>query len=356
MHFIYYYSVMLYPLKFMPLFKNKVWGGNKIASLGFDYSPLPNCGEMWVLSGLKDNESVVADGPLAENNLAELLEIYMGDLIGEKNYEHYGNDFPLLIKVIDACDKLSIQVHPDDELAQERGMVGGKSEMWYVMEAEKGAEIIDGFDEVVPKEMIAEYAASGHLEKKLHVEHPQNGDVYYLPAGRVHALGKGLLIAEIQQSSDCTYRLYDYNRPDKDGKLRELHVSEALDAIDYSVVKEPRTAYEYRKNETVEIVNTPYFVTNLISLDKPMRKDFSKLNSFVVYMCVEGIAAVRTMDTIAPMHAGECVMVPAVAETVELFSQGQAKLLEVYIDPDQYSGPNRSENLDWLAEFVKNEQ
>ena len=356
MHFIYYYSVMLYPLKFMPLFKNKVWGGNKIASLGFDYSPLPNCGEMWVLSGLKDNESVVADGPLAENNLAELLEIYMGDLIGEKNYEHYGNDFPLLIKVIDACDKLSIQVHPDDELAQERGMVGGKSEMWYVMEAEKGAEIIDGFDEVVPKEMIAEYAASGHLEKKLHVEHPQNGDVYYLPAGRVHALGKGLLIAEIQQSSDCTYRLYDYNRPDKDGKLRELHVSEALDAIDYSVVKEPRTAYEYRKNETVEIVNTPYFVTNLISLDKPMRKDFSKLDSFVVYMCVEGIAAVRTMDTIEPMHAGECVMVPAVAETVELFSQGQAKLLEVYIDPDQYSGPNRSENLDWLAEFVKNEQ
>ena len=343
---------MLYPLKFLPLYKKKVWGGNKIASLGFDYTPLENCGEMWVLSGLKDNESVVANGPLAENNLAELLEIYMGDLIGEKNYEHYGDEFPLLIKVIDACDKLSIQVHPDDELAQERGMTGGKSEMWYVMEAEEGAEIIDGFDEVVPKEMIAEYAASGHLEKKLHVEHPQNGDVYYLPAGRVHALGKGLLIAEIQQSSDCTYRLYDYNRLDKDGRLRELHVREALDAIDYSVVKEPRTAYEYRKNETVEIVNTPYFVTNLISLDKPMRKDFSKLDSFVVYMCVEGIAAVRTMDTIEPMHAGECVMVPAVAETVELFSQGQAKLLEVYIDAEQYSGPNRSEERDWVAQFV----
>lgn len=343
---------MLYPLKFLPLFKNKVWGGNKIASLGFDYSPLENCGEMWILSGLKDNESVVANGPLAENNLAELLEIYMGDLIGEKNYEHYGNDFPLLIKVIDANDRLSIQVHPDDELARQRDMVGGKSEMWYVMEAEKGAEIIDGFDEVVPKEMIAEYAASGHLEKKLHVEHPQNGDVYYLPAGRVHALGKGLLIAEIQQSSDCTYRLYDYNRPDKDGKLRELHVAEALDAIDYSVVKEPRTAYEYRKNETVEIVNTPYFVTNLISLDKPMRKNFSELDSFVVYMCVEGIAAVRSMDMIEPMHAGECVLVPAVAETVELFSQGPAKLLEVYIDPEQYTGPNRSESNDWLAQFV----
>lgn len=343
---------MLYPLKFLPLFKNKVWGGNKIASLGFDYSPLPNCGEMWILSALKDNESVVADGPLAENNLAELLEIYMGDLIGEKNYEHFGNEFPLLVKIIDACDRLSIQVHPDDKLARQREMPAGKSEMWYVMEAEQGAEIIDGFDEVVPRDMIANYAASGLLEKKLHVEHPQQGDVYYLPAGRVHALGKGLLIAEIQQSSDCTYRLYDYNRPDKDGRLRELHIQEALAAIDYSVVKNPRTAYEYRKNETVEIVNTPYFVTNLISLDKPMRKNFSELDSFVVYVCVEGIAAVRTMDMIEPMHAGECVLVPAVAETVELFSQGPAKLLEVYIDPEQYTGPNRSESNDWLAQFV----
>ena len=235
---------MLYPLKFLPLFKNKVWGGNKIASFGFDYSPLPNCGEMWILSALKDNESVVANGPLAENNLAELLEVYMGDLVGEKNYEHFGNEFPLLVKIIDACDRLSIQVHLDDELARQRGMAGGKSEMWYVMEAELGAEIIDGFDEVIPRDMIADYATSGLLEKKLHVEHPQKGDVYYLPAGRVHALGKGLLIAEIQQSSDCTYRLYDYNRPDKDGRRRELHIQEALDAIDYSVVKNPRTAYE----------------------------------------------------------------------------------------------------------------
>ena len=208
---------MLYPLKFMPLYKSKVWGGNRIAALGFDYAPLPNCGEMWVLSGLKGNESVVADGPLAENNLAELLEVYMGDLVGEKNYEHFGDEFPLLIKVIDASDRLSIQVHPDDELARQRGMAGGKSEMWYVMQADTGAEIIDGFDSVVPKEMLAEYAATGNLEKNLHVEHPQKGDIYYIPAGRVHALGKGLLIAEIQQASDCTYRIYDYNRPDKDG-------------------------------------------------------------------------------------------------------------------------------------------
>lgn len=347
---------MLYPLKFLPLFKNKVWGGNKIASLGFNYKPLDNCGEMWVLSGLKDNESVVDDGPLVENNLAELLEVYMGDLVGEKNYEHFGNDFPLLIKVIDANDRLSIQVHPDDELARQRGMAGGKSEMWYVMEAEADAEIIDGFESEVPRELLAQYAATGTLERKLHVEHPQKGDVYYIPAGRVHALGRGLLIAEIQQSSDCTYRLYDYNRPDKDGHLRELHVAEALDATDYSVVKDPRTAYAYRKNETVELVNVPYFVTNLIALDKPMRKNFSELDSFVVYMCVEGIAAVKTMERIVPMHAGECVLVPAVADAVELFSQGEAKLLEIYIDPDQYSGPNRSEDLDWLAQFVGEEK
>ena len=343
---------MLYPLKFMPLYKSKVWGGNRIAALGFDYAPLPNCGEMWVLSGLKGNESVVADGPLAENNLAELLEVYMGDLVGEKNYEHFGDEFPLLIKVIDASDRLSIQVHPDDELARQRGMAGGKSEMWYVMQADQGAEIIDGFDSVVPKEMLAEYAATGILEKNLHVEHPQKGDIYYIPAGRVHALGKGLLIAEIQQASDCTYRIYDYNRPDKDGHLRELHTAEALDAIDYSVVKNPRTDYEYRKNETVEVVKTPHFVTSLITLDKPIRKNFSELDSFVVYLCIEGIAAVRTMEHIEPMHAGECVLVPAVADKVELFAQGEAKLLEVYIDPEQYSGPNRSNERDWIAQFI----
>ena len=344
----------LYPMKFLPLFKNKVWGGNKIKSLGFDYSPLPNCGELWALSSVEGNESVIANGFLAENTINEALEIYMGELVGEKNFDHFGADFPLLIKIIDACDKLSIQVHPDDKLAQSRGMENGKTEMWYIMETEEGAEIVDGFAKSVNKEEYQQYLEMGRLEALLHVEHPQSGDVFFIPAGRVHALGKGLLLAEIQQTSDCTYRIYDYNRPDANGQLRELHTAEALAAIDFSELKDGKSHYAYRENSTTRLAECPYFTTNLIPLTKPMRKDFSSLDSFVVYLCVEGIAAVKTLDNIVPIHAGECVLVPAVADKVELFSEGPAKLLEVYVDPEQWIDDGRSHvrDFDWMAQFI----
>lgn len=344
----------LYPLKFMPIYKNKIWGGNKIESFGFDYSPLPNCGELWALSGIEGNESVVSNGFLAENSLTELLEIYMGELIGERNYLRFGNEFPLLIKLIDANDKLSIQVHPDDKLARERDMEMGKTEMWYILEAEEGAEIVDGFKESVTKEEYQQYLEMGKLESLLHIEKPQAGDMFFIPAGRVHAIGKGILLAEIQQSSDCTYRIYDYNRPDSDGKLRELHTQEALDAIDFDGLKDGKTHYTYKANSTINLAECPYFTTNLIALDKPLRKNFQDLDSFVVYFCIEGIAAVKAMETLCPIHAGECVLVPAVAETVELFCEGPAKLLEVYIDPNQYSDDEllHKSDRDWIAQFV----
>ncbi|MBR3488911.1 MAG: class I mannose-6-phosphate isomerase [Bacteroidales bacterium] len=348
---------MLYPMKFMPLFKNKVWGGNKIKSLGFNYDPLPNCGELWALSGMEGNESVITNGFLADNNLSEVLEIYMGELVGEKNFEHFGTQFPLLFKIIDANDKLSIQVHPDDKLAQQRGMENGKTEMWYIIEAEKGAEIVDGFEEAVTREEYQKFLEVGHLESLLHIEHPEAGDTFFIPAGRVHALGKGLLLAEIQQSSDCTYRIYDYNRPDADGQLRELHTAEALDAIDFGATRDGKTHYSYKENSTTPLAECPYFTTNLIPLTKPMRKDFSKLDSFVVYLCVDGIAAVKAMDSIEPIHEGECVLLPATAETVELFSEGPAKLLEVYIDPARWEDKdshNHATDFDWLAQFVGN--
>ena len=344
----------LYPLKFLPLYKNKVWGGNKIKSLGFDYDPLPNCGELWALSAVKDNESVIANGFLEGNTLNEVLEIYMGELLGEKNYQHFGNDFPLLVKIIDANDRLSIQVHPDNALARERGMENGKTEMWYIIEAEEGAEIVDGFEQQVTREEYQHFLELGHLEDILHVEHPQQGDVFFIPAGRVHALGKGLLLAEIQQSSDTTYRIYDYNRPDANGKLRELHTAEALDAIDFTPTADGCTHYRYRSNGTVTLAECPYFTTNLIVIDKPMRKNFAHLDSFVIYLCTEGIAAVKSLDTICPIHAGECVLVPAVADTVELYSEGPAKLLEVYVDPEQWNeeGVNHSNDFDWTAQFI----
>ncbi|MCQ2295225.1 MAG: class I mannose-6-phosphate isomerase [Bacteroidales bacterium] len=347
----------LYPMKFLPLFKNKVWGGNKISTLGFDYAPLPNCGELWVLSGVEDDETVVENGFLAENTINEVLEIYMGELVGEKNFDHFGYQFPLLLKIIDANDDLSIQVHPDDQLARERGMENGKTEMWYIMEAEKGAKIVDGFEKSVTPEEYQQILDMGKLESILHLEEAQSGDMFFIPAGRVHALGKGLLLAEVQQCSDCTYRIYDYNRPDSNGKLRELHTAQALDAIDFSELKDGKTHYNYSENNTTELAKCPYFTTNLIPLTKPMRKDFSRLDSFVIYLCVEGIAAVKSMETILPIHAGECVLVPAVAEQVELFSEGPAKLLEIYIDPQQWvdNGISHANDMDWVARFIGKE-
>ncbi|MBR1516918.1 MAG: class I mannose-6-phosphate isomerase [Bacteroidales bacterium] len=346
---------MLYPLKFLPLYKNKVWGGNKIKTLGFDYAPLPNCGELWALSAVHDSESVIANGFLAENTLNEALEVYMGDLIGERNYERFGNEFPLLVKIIDAADRLSIQVHPDDTLARQRGMENGKNEMWYVMEADSGATIVDGFEHPLTVDEYQAHLAQGTLEDVLHIEHPSPGDVFFIPGGRVHAIGRGLLLAEIQQSSDCTYRIYDYNRPDTDGRLRPLHTAEALDAICFDATRDGRSHYTYQPNATAPVVKTPFFTTSLIAFGKPMRKDFSQLESFVVYLCVEGIMAVRTLDTIVPIHAGECVLVPAVADIVELFCEGPAKALEVYIDPDLApdDGITHKYDNDWLAQFTE---
>ena len=322
----------LYPFKFLPLFKNKVWGGNKIKSLGFNYDPLPNCGELWALSSLPGNESVIANGFLAENTINEALEIYMSEILGEKNFDHFGTDFPLLFKIIDANDDLSIQVHPDDHLAQQRGMPFGKTEMWYVIESDPGATIVDGFSRQTTPEQYQQHLQQGNLEQLLHLENTQAGDTFFIPAGRVHAIGKGNLFAEIQQSSDCTYRIYDYNRPDTNGQLRQLQ----------------------NGNSTTQLAQCPYFTTNLIALDKPLRKNFSSLDSFVVYLCVDGIAAVKSLETIVPLHMGECALVPAVADTVELFSEGPAKLLEVYIDPALWvdNGQSHSHDYDWLAQFV----
>ena len=341
----------LYPLKFLPLYKNVIWGGNRLKEYGFNYDPLPNCGELWALSSVEGRESVIANGFLAENTLNEAIEIYMGDLVGDKIYNRFGTEFPLLFKIIDAAKDLSIQVHPDDELAQRRGMPYGKTEMWYVMEADEGAKLISGFrHDTTPEEYTAALAA-GHLEDLLHAENPEAGDVYFIPAGRVHALGKGLMVAEIQQTSDCTYRIYDYNRRDADGNLRQLHTAEAMDAIDFSGVDHAHTHYHAHLNETTTLADCPYFTTRLMAFDSPMRKNLEEVESFVVYMCVDGLAAVKTLDTIVPLHVGECVLVPAVADSVELFCEGPAKLLEVIIDTTDWTdGP--SEENDWVAQFV----
>ena len=345
-------SSALYPLKFLPLYKQVIWGGNRLRDYGFHYEPLPNCGELWALSSVEGHESVIANGFLAENTLNEAIEVYMGDLVGDKVYNRYGTEFPLLVKLIDAARDLSIQVHPDDQLAQQRGMARGKTEMWYVMQADPEAQLISGFRRDTTPEEYTAALASGHLTDLLHSEQPAPGDVFFIPAGRVHALGKGLMVAEIQQTSDCTYRIYDYDRVDADGRKRQLHTAEAMDAIDFSGIKTTAaTRYAARRNQTVTLAHCPYFTTRLIDFDQPMRKNLEEVDTFVLYLCVGGLTAVKSMETIVPMHTGECVLVPAVADSVELFCEGPAKLLEVTVDTTGWDDAPRTDG-DWMAQFV----
>ncbi|WP_321517039.1 type I phosphomannose isomerase catalytic subunit [Marinifilum fragile] len=323
----------LYPLKFQPILKDKIWGGNKLKTvLNKDFSPLPNAGESWEISGVEGDISVVSNGNLAGNNLEELIEIYMGDLVGDKVYDQFGREFPLLIKFIDANDVLSIQVHPDDKLSKERHNAFGKTEMWYVIEADKGSELIVGFNQEVDKAKYVAKLEEGKLEEILNNEPVKKGSCFFIPAGRVHAIGKGILLAEIQQTSDVTYRMYDWNRTDDQGNPRELHTELAVDAIDYSFEKKYRTDYETEINKTTELVRCPYFTTNTLEFDKQIEKDYSQLDSFVIYMCLDGNFIIESEDGITTeVSKGETVLIPAALENVILFPKGKTEILEVYI-------------------------
>ncbi len=322
-------------MKFNPVLKDKIWGGNKIKSvLGIDFSPLPNCGEVWVLSGVDENQTGIVNGFLAGNELNELVEIYMGDLVGDAVYERFGNEFPILVKFIDAADYLSIQVHPDDELAAKRGIGYGKSEMWYIIAADPGSELINGFSRKVDKDTYLKHLENKSLRDILNVEKVSKGDVFYIPAGRVHALGPGTFLAEIQQTSDTTYRIYDWDRVDREGKTRELHVEEALDAIDFNVYDDYKSKYEAKENGTANLVTSPFFTTNLIKLDTALAKDYSELDSFVIYVCVKGsVTVVHDGETEleVKISQGEALLIPASIDRVDIIPSVSAEILEVYI-------------------------
>lgn len=323
----------LYPLKFTPILKDKIWGGRKLEQyLNKTIAPLPNAGESWEISGVPGNVSVVSNGFLAGNTLEEIIEIYMGDLVGDKVYNQYGLEFPLLIKFIDANDVLSIQVHPDDELAKERHNSFGKTEMWYVMQADKGAELISGFNQEIDKKSYLEKLEANDLESIMGSRKVEEGDVFFIPAGRVHAIGKGILLAEIQQSSDVTYRIYDFNRKDSEGNTRELHTDQAVDAIDYTYVDDVKTSYPVKSNEVNEVVKCDYFTTNVLELTEEVKKDFYELDSFLVYMCVEGGAEIIYNDGKSEaLSLGETVLVPANLKEISIRPVGKARLLEVHL-------------------------
>ncbi|MBN2598279.1 MAG: class I mannose-6-phosphate isomerase [Marinifilaceae bacterium] len=322
----------LYPLKFTPILKDKIWGGNKLKTvLNKDFSPLPNAGESWEISGVEGDISVVSNGFLAGNNLEELIEIYMGDLVGDHVYENFGIEFPLLIKFIDANDVLSIQVHPDDELSKERHNAYGKTEMWYVIEADKGSELIVGFNQNISKEEYLAKLKEGKLEEILNNAPVKEGSCFFIPAGRVHAIGKGILLAEIQQTSDVTYRIYDFNRTDDAGNPRELHTELAVDAIDYSFEKKYETSYQTEINKTAELVRCPYFTTNILEFDKAQEKDYIELDSFVIYMCLEGEMIITCGEDSLTVEKGESVLIPAIINNLTLTPKTKTKILEVYI-------------------------
>jgi len=323
----------LYPLKFKPIFKDKIWGGQKIKThLGLDFSPLPNCGEAWMISGIKEDQSVVENGFLAGNELNELLEIYMGDLVGEKVYETYGNEFPVLIKFLNSTDYLSVQVHPDNEMALKRHQCLGKSEMWYINQADENAVLVSGFNQKMNKELYSEHVKNNSIKKILNNVHAKSGDVYFIPAGQIHSLGPGLLLTEIQQTSDITYRIYDWDRNGDDGKPRELHVNQALDALDFNFVQDVKTHYQSVMNKSVALVKCPYFTTNILHLDKKTERDYQKTDSFVIYICEEGSFELDYQEGKMQINKSDCILLPSVFELVKLNPLNKAKILEVYID------------------------
>jgi mannose-6-phosphate isomerase len=329
---------MNFPLTFAPIFKDKLWGGQKIRTvLGKDFSAgpaghLPNCGETWEISGVSGNVSVVAEGPMQGRSLAELVAEYKGQLVGNKVYTHYGDEFPLLIKFLDAADDLSIQVHPNDALAAERHQGRGKTEMWYILQADPGAMLNSGFARPVTKDEYVRAVADNTIMDLLNMEPVTAGDVFFLPAGRVHYIGKGILLAEIQQTSDITYRIYDFDRVDANGQRRELHTAQAVDAIDYTFHDDYKTRYSPRLNESVTAVTSPYFVTNVLTANETVEQDYTALDSFVILICVAGSLTIQAEGGVRlPLRMGQCALLPAAMQRVTLVPDGAMTVLETYV-------------------------
>lgn len=322
----------MYPLKFNPILKQTLWGGDKIIPFKHLTDSLTGVGESWEISDVEGDESVVTNGPDKGLTLTEMVRKYREELVGEANYARFGNKFPLLIKFIDAKQDLSIQVHPNDVLAKKRHNSFGKTEMWYVVDADKGAKLRSGFsEEITPKE-YKERVFNNTITDVLQEYEIKKGDVFFLPAGRIHSIGAGAFIAEIQQTSDITYRIYDFNRTDADGNTRQLHTDLAKDAIDYEVLDDYRTKYEAVKNEPVELVACPYFTTTVYDMDEEITCDYSELDSFIIFICVEGSCKlIDNEKNEIEITAGETVLVPAVTQELTIKPNGAVKLLETYV-------------------------
>ncbi len=314
-------------MKFRPILNSMIWGGERIIPYKGIESDQKMVGESWELSGVKGSESVVANGELEGESISQLLAAYGAELLGRANYERFGDEFPLLIKFIDAKQDLSIQVHPNDKLAAERHNKKGKTEMWYVVAKEDGARLRSGFAKSVTPEEYVESVENNTVTDLLQEYEVNKGDIFFLPAGRIHSIGAGCFIAEIQQTSDITYRIYDFDRRDAEGNARELHTELAKDAIDYRVQSDYRTQYNKEVRDQVQkVVGCPFFTTSMLNLTKSITIDYCALDSFVIYICTEGECTVNDVA----LHAGETLLLPASSQIVIIETEG-CKILSTQI-------------------------
>lgn len=332
------FTYSLYPFKFQSILKSILWGGSEISHFKGIEPVREGIGESWEISGVKNNLSVVANGPFAGNTLEELIAEAKDMLVGKEVYQKFGNTFPLLIKFIDARNDLSIQVHPDDKLAAERHHSFGKTEMWYVIKAAPGAFLYSGFEKQITPEEYVETVQNNTFTQTLKRYEVQEGDVFFLPAGRVHAIGAGCFIAEIQQTSNITYRIYDYNRKDATGNRRELHTELAKDAIDYKVYDSYKTDYSKNVNHPVRLASCPYFTTNLLELEQgmSMNRSYADLDSFVIYICMGGQCTIKDdKGHVETIRQGESMLIPANTGAVTLIPAESTRLLETFVTQNQ---------------------
>lgn len=316
-------------IKFEPLLKQTLWGGSKIIPFKHLDAQLENVGESWEISGVSGNETIVANGQYKGMSLNQLVRELKGSLVGEENYQRFGDEFPLLIKFIDACQDLSIQVHPTDEIAHRQGKSRGKTEMWYTLESAPGAQLYNGLKQQITPEQYKEMVADDTITDALARYEVKEGDVFFIPAGRIHAIGAGCFVAEIQQTSDVTYRIYDFKRKDKNGNYRELHTQLASESIDYTVLDNYRTDYEPVKNEGTQVVTCPYFTTAVYDLDEPMTLDYSELDSFVILIAVKGGGQLISEGEEMSFQMGDTVLLPATTKEIKV--EGTVKFLETYV-------------------------
>ncbi len=318
------------PIKFNPLLKSTLWGGNKIIPFKHLDSNQENVGESWEISGVPNNETIVSDGQFKGQKLNDVVATLKDKLVGTANYKRFGNEFPLLIKFIDARQDLSIQVHPTDEIAKQQGKERGKTEMWYIMDSDADAKLYSGLKMQITPEQYKEMVENDTICDALAQYEVKADDCFFLPAGRIHAIGTGCFLAEIQQTSDVTYRIYDFKRKDKDGNYRQLHTQEASECINYNVEKDYRTEYTPKKNEGVNLVNCPYFNTAVYDLDEPMTLDYSELDSFVILISIKGEGTIKDNEgNKTSLKVGETILIPATTQSLKV--EGTVKFLETYV-------------------------